>query len=72
MAKFNEAAMETLSTAFNALGCMGDFEACADPRAYIRTENRLVDACINAGMAYDEDDHHAWAAKAVTNWLMAA
>ena len=27
---------------------MGAFEACADPREYIRTENRLLDACIDA------------------------
>lgn len=27
---------------------MGAFETCADPRGYIRTENRLLDACIDA------------------------
>lgn len=27
---------------------MGDFETCADPRGYIRTSNRLLDACIDA------------------------
>lgn len=26
----------------------GDFETCADPRAYIRTSNRLFGACIDA------------------------
>lgn len=26
----------------------GDFETCADPRGYIRTSNRLLDACIDA------------------------
>lgn len=32
---------------------MGAFETCADPRSYIRTENRLLDACIDAcGMAF--------------------
>ncbi|CAB5222975.1 hypothetical protein UFOVP368_47 [uncultured Caudovirales phage] len=31
----------------------GSFEACADPRGYIRTSNRLLDACIDAlGMAF--------------------
>lgn len=31
----------------------GDFETCADPRAYIQTSNRLLDACIDAmGFAY--------------------
>lgn len=27
---------------------MGDFETCADPRGYICTSNRLLDACIEA------------------------
>lgn len=26
---------------------MGAFETCADPRGYIRAENRLLDACID-------------------------
>lgn len=26
----------------------GDFETCADPRGYIRTENRLYDALVEA------------------------
>jgi hypothetical protein len=26
---------------------MGDFETCADPRAYIRTSNRLLDTCYS-------------------------
>lgn len=31
----------------------GDFETCADPRAYIQTSNRLLDACIDAmGFSY--------------------
>jgi hypothetical protein len=31
----------------------GDFAACANPRGYIRTSNRLLDACIDAmGFAY--------------------
>ena len=31
----------------------GPFEDCADPRGYIRTSNRLLDACIDAmGVAY--------------------
>lgn len=31
----------------------GPFETCADPRGYIRTENRLLDACIDAcGLAH--------------------
>jgi hypothetical protein len=31
---------------------MGDFMECADPRLYISTSNRLLDACIDA-MGYD-------------------
>jgi hypothetical protein len=32
---------------------MGPFEACADPRGYIRASNRLLDACIDAfGLDY--------------------
>ena len=31
---------------------MGEFETCADPRAYIRTSNRLFDACVDA-VGYD-------------------
>jgi hypothetical protein len=31
----------------------GPFEDCADPRAYIRTSNQLLDACIDTmGLAY--------------------
>lgn len=30
----------------------GPFETCADPRGYIRTSNRLLDACIDA-MGFD-------------------
>ena len=34
----------------------GPFEACADPRGYIATSNRLLDACIDAmGLAYVDD-----------------
>jgi hypothetical protein len=35
---------------------MGEFETCADPRGYIRTENRLFDACVDAlGLDYAND-----------------
>lgn len=30
----------------------GPFETCADPRGYIRTSNRLFDACVDA-MGYE-------------------
>ncbi len=35
---------------------MGEFETCADPREYIRTDNRLFDALVDAlGYAYVND-----------------
>lgn len=35
---------------------MGEFESCADPRAYIATSNRLFDACVDAmGFAWVND-----------------
>jgi hypothetical protein len=35
---------------------MGQFETCADPRGYIQTSNRLLDACIDAmGYAWTND-----------------
>jgi len=34
----------------------GPFETCADPRGYIRTSNRLFDACIDAmGFVYMDE-----------------
>jgi len=34
----------------------GDFGTCADPRGYISTSNRLLDACIDAmGAAFVDD-----------------
>lgn len=40
---------------------MGEFENCDDPREYVRLSNRLFDACVEAGMCFDEPDHEAWA-----------
>jgi hypothetical protein len=39
---------ETIDGLFGQLAAFGDFETCADPRGYIRTSNRLLDACIDA------------------------
>ena len=36
----------------------GAFETCADPRGYIATSNRLLDACIDA-MGHNFADHFA-------------
>lgn len=38
---------EAINELYNQLLYMGDFETCADPRAYIRTSNRLLDACYS-------------------------
>jgi len=39
---------------------MGDFMDCADPREYIRTQNRLLDACA-AAMGWDFVDQFSCA-----------
>jgi hypothetical protein len=44
----------------------GDFEACADPRGYIRTSNRLLDACIDA-VGYAEANSYADALECAAN-----
>lgn len=51
----------------------GPFEACADPRGYIRTSNRLFDLCVDAtSYAYANDfaDALECAAAIVTNALL--
>ncbi len=39
---------EKIDGLMSSLLRMGQFEDCADPRGYIRTENRLFDACVEA------------------------
>lgn len=39
---------ERIDGLLSALLRMGSFETCADPREYIRTSNRLLDACVDA------------------------
>lgn len=65
-----EHALEILNDAHQALLRHGDFETCADPRGYIRASNRLLDACLDAGMSHDEPDHQDWAAERVAQWLI--
>lgn len=43
---------EAIDGLLSSLLRMGQFEACADPRAYIRTSNALFDAVVDA-MGYD-------------------
>ena len=66
-----EAALEKLNDAHQALLRLGEFNG-DNAVAYVRATNRLVDACIGAGMPHDEPDHEAWAAERVTRWLCAA
>lgn len=37
-----------------------------------REQSRLFDACLDAGMSFDEGDHVAWAARVVTADLVSA
>lgn len=47
------AQFEHIQALAHTLARMGDFTAYANPREYIRTENRLFDACVDAmGLAY--------------------
>lgn len=65
----NEATLEALNEAHQSVLRLGDFMTCADPRGFIRQNNILLDACLDAGMSYDESDYHAWAAERVALWL---
>lgn len=66
-----EARLEVLNDAYSAW-VRTWVKLATDPRAAIRATNRLLDACIDAGMAHDEPDHEAWAAERVTRWLCEA
>lgn len=39
---------EQIDGHLSAILRMGPFETCANPREYVRTSNRLLDACIDA------------------------
>jgi hypothetical protein len=67
-----DANLEVLMSEYDALNRLGDFMESADPRGWIRQSNRLLDACIDAGMGRDEPNHEAWAAQRVTRFLLAA
>ena len=68
----NDHNLEVLSDALNAVLLAGDFDTCADPRAFVRKENALVDAAVECGMAYDHANPTEWAAIEVAHWLEAA
>jgi hypothetical protein len=69
---FSLSAFEAVDGALSALLYAGDFMESADPRSWIRKSNILLDACVDAGMDYDTDDHAAWAAEYVCNALVSA
>lgn len=47
---------ETIDGLLSSILRMGPFETCADPRAYVRADNRLFDACVDAlGLDYAND-----------------
>lgn len=47
---------EQIDDLLSSLLRMGPFETCADPRGYIATSNRLLDACIDAtSLAFVDD-----------------
>lgn len=52
------AAFERIDSLLSQQLHAGDFETCADPRGYIATSNRLLDACIDA-MGFNFADHFA-------------
>jgi hypothetical protein len=50
------ATFERIDTLLSKQLRAGPFETCADPHEYIRTSNRLFDACIDAmGFIYMDD-----------------
>ena len=63
---------EKIDGLYSSLARMGEFETCADPREFIRTSNRLFDACVDAGMPFETDDHVLWAGEAVFAALVSA
>lgn len=65
----NDHNLEILSDALNAVLLAGDFETCADPREFIRKENRLVDAAVECGMKHDHTHPREWASVNVAYWL---
>lgn len=62
---------EALNELHQSLLRMGDFETCADPRDYIRTSNRLLDACIDT-LGYDHVDGFASAEDCAADFIARA
>lgn len=63
---------ERIDGLYSSLVRLGEFMECADPRKWIALSNRLFDACLDAGMPFDTEDHVLWAGEAVFASLVAA
>lgn len=63
---------EQIDGLLSRIDSMGEFMTCADPRGWIRQSNVLLDACLDAGMSFDEPDHVLWARERVFATLLAA
>ena len=64
-----EAQLERLNDAHQHYLRMGDFMECADPRAFIRVSNIILDRAIECGMPFDHDDVDGWVAECIADWL---
>lgn len=69
---FSLSKFEAVDGAYDALVRAGDFMECDDPRAWVRKSNILFDACVDAGMSFDEADHELWAAEFICAALVSA
>jgi hypothetical protein len=64
-----EAHLEKLNQEHQALLYLGGFLTAADGRGWVRQSSILLDACIDAGMSFDEPDHREWASRRLGEWL---
>jgi hypothetical protein len=70
--QFDLAAFEVVDGALDDFLRAGDFLTCGDPVGWIRKSNVLLDACVDAGMDYEHDDHVGWATAYVVDALVSA
>ena len=62
---------EAINELHQSLLRMGDFETCADPRAYIRTSNKLLDTCYSV-LGRDHTDSFASAEECAADFIARA
>lgn len=63
---------EKIDSTLQSLLRMGDFLECDHPRDWIKTSNRLLDECVEAGMNYNHNDHVQWALEKTISELLSA